>query len=90
LVVFLIDAVVSGGDWLKQKTRDWLAIAGFLKFYWFWLEISPHVAGQTGDAMPNRHLAINAHSAHSLFKRGVHFLLTTLSNPIPAYLSNID
>jgi len=26
---------------VQQKTRDWLAIAGFVKFFVIWLEISP-------------------------------------------------
>lgn len=58
----------------KQKTRSWLATAGFLKIPLLCrLENSSHVANGPRDAMPNRHLIAAAHGAQIVFQHGVHF-----------------
>jgi hypothetical protein len=66
-----------------------MTIAGFSKILLVWLEDSSHDAVQTGDAMPNRHLANAALDAQIMFKRGFHFYLTPLFKRIRAFLSNI-
>jgi hypothetical protein len=66
-----------------------MAIAGFSKILLVRLENSSHDAMQTGDAMPNGHLANAALDAQIMFKRGFHFYLTALLKRIRALLSNI-
>jgi hypothetical protein len=66
--IFLSSSRPCGRPSVKQKTRDWLAIAGLLKFYLrYRLELSSHVANGPGKAMPNGHLSIDAPGAQAVF-----------------------
>jgi hypothetical protein len=59
---------------LKQKTRDWLAIAGFSENLGYQLHVSTHVAKRRGTAVPNPvqpGRALLRRTLHS--QRGIHF-----------------
>jgi hypothetical protein len=70
------------GRFSKQKTRDWLAIAGFLENVFCGLELSSHVASGNADAsaLPNGHLSVGSRHVQIAFKRGVHVLTTAMKH----------
>jgi hypothetical protein len=57
---------------VQQKTRDWLAIAGFLESILDWLEGSSHDA--SAAMLPNGHLSLGALAAQTINKRSRHLL----------------
>jgi len=62
---------------VQQKTRDWLAIAGFLEILLLrWLEASSREA--SAAMLPNGHLSFGALAAEADVTRSFH-LLTVLT-----------
>jgi hypothetical protein len=71
----------------KQKTRDWLAIAGFIEILFSYIRSSPHEAKMAANARPNGHLSIGLRVLQIWSKRGLHTRQEE-RNTIPVCLSN--
>jgi hypothetical protein len=71
---------------IQQKTRDWLAIAGFFEIFRLLPVIRIRDAKSTGTTLPHGDVAANARWLVHVDERGVHFL-SRIGNTIGPLLS---
>jgi hypothetical protein len=73
--------------WFNKKTRDCLAIAGFVKNSCASIEL-PRVANPLGTALPEGHLAAAQRDARLDVQRGFHFELRTVNSIVGGLSKN--